>query len=71
MSINSDSVMRSVYYKYLHPKEVFIAEGVLVPDLARKKVRMPIKQQHLLFIILISFLLFTILIQSIPRMASK
>lgn len=37
MSINSDSVMRSVYYKYLHPKEVFIAEGVLVPDLARKK----------------------------------
>lgn len=37
MSVNSDSVTRSVYYKYLHPKEVFIAEGVLVPDLARKK----------------------------------
>eukprot|EP00602_Paraphysomonas_sp_CaronLab_P003680 CAMPEP_0185032264 /NCGR_PEP_ID=MMETSP1103-20130426/20213_1 /TAXON_ID=36769 /ORGANISM="Paraphysomonas bandaiensis, Strain Caron Lab Isolate" /LENGTH=597 /DNA_ID=CAMNT_0027568093 /DNA_START=46 /DNA_END=1839 /DNA_ORIENTATION=+ len=34
---NSDSVMRSVYYKYLHPKEVYIADGVLVPDLARKK----------------------------------
>ena len=29
--------MRSVFYKYLHPKEVFIAEGVLVPDFARKK----------------------------------
>lgn len=38
MSVNSDSVMRSVFYKYLHPKEVFIAEGVLVPDLARNKV---------------------------------
>jgi intraflagellar transport protein 52 len=35
---NNDSVLRSVYYKYLHPKEVFIADGILVPDLARKKV---------------------------------
>jgi intraflagellar transport protein 52 len=35
---NHDSVLRSVFYKYLHPKEVFIAEGVLVPDVARKKV---------------------------------
>lgn len=39
MSVNNDSVTRSAYYKYLHPKEVFIAEGVLVPDIARKKVR--------------------------------
>ena len=38
MTINADSVIRSVYYKYLHPKEVFICEGVLVPDLIRKKV---------------------------------
>jgi hypothetical protein len=38
MSVNNDSVTRSAYYKYLHPKEVFIAEGVLVPDIARKKV---------------------------------
>jgi intraflagellar transport protein 52 len=29
--------VRSSFYKYLHPKEVFIAEGVLVPDLALKK----------------------------------
>lgn len=35
---NNDSVLRSVYYKYLHPKEVFIADGILVPDLAKKKV---------------------------------
>lgn len=36
LSVNSDSVVRSAFYKYLHPKEVFIAEGLLVPDLARK-----------------------------------
>ena len=36
--LNSDSVLRSVFYKYLHPKEVHIGEGVLVPDIARKKV---------------------------------
>ncbi len=38
VTVNGDSIMRQVYYKYLHPKEVFIAEGVLVPDMARKKV---------------------------------
>lgn len=37
MSVNSDSVVRTVFYKYLHPKEVFICDGILVPDLARKK----------------------------------
>jgi len=37
VTVNDDSVMRQVYYKYLHPKEVFIAEGVLIPDMARKK----------------------------------
>ena len=39
VTVNDDSVMRQIYYKYLHPKEVFIAEGVLVPDMQRKKVR--------------------------------
>lgn len=39
MSVNNDSVTRSAFYKYYHPKEVFIAEGVLVPDIARKKAR--------------------------------
>lgn len=39
MSVNSDSVTRSIFYKYLHPKEVYISEGILVPDLIRKKVR--------------------------------
>lgn len=37
MSVNSDSVLRSVFFRYLHPKEVFIAEGILVPDIVRKK----------------------------------
>lgn len=34
---NQDSVMRTAFYKYLHPKEVFINDGVLVPDILRKK----------------------------------
>lgn len=37
VACNNDSVLRSVFYKYLHPKEVFIADGILVPDIARKK----------------------------------
>jgi intraflagellar transport protein 52 len=37
MSVNADSVLRSVYHKYLHPKEVFISDGVLVPDILRQK----------------------------------
>jgi intraflagellar transport protein 52 len=34
---NRDSVMRTAYYKYLHPKEVYIDDGVIVPDIIRKK----------------------------------
>jgi intraflagellar transport protein 52 len=37
VTANNDSVMRSVFYKYHHPKEDFIAEGVLVPDFVRNK----------------------------------
>lgn len=37
VSVNNDSVTRSAFYKYYHPKEVFIADGLLVPDVARKK----------------------------------
>ncbi|KAL1529370.1 hypothetical protein AB1Y20_000322 [Prymnesium parvum] len=29
MAFNSDAVLRTVYYKYLHPKEVHIANGVI------------------------------------------
>jgi hypothetical protein len=38
MIINNVSVMRSAFHKYLHPKEVFISEGVIVKDLIKKKV---------------------------------
>ena len=38
MTINNVSVMRSAFHKYLHPKEVFISEGVIVKDLIKKKV---------------------------------
>lgn len=33
ISMNDDSIMRTVYHKYLHPKEVFISDGVLAKDL--------------------------------------
>mmetsp|Transcript_1100 Transcript_1100/g.3101 ORF Transcript_1100/g.3101 Transcript_1100/m.3101 type:complete len:446 (-) Transcript_1100:366-1703(-) len=29
VAVNSDSVVRTVYFKYLHPKEVYISNGVL------------------------------------------
>lgn len=29
MSINSDSVLRTTHYKYMHPKEVLISDGIL------------------------------------------
>jgi len=36
--VHADSVVRTTYYyKYLHPKEVFISHGVLQPDLVIKK----------------------------------
>lgn len=37
MSCQSDSVLRTVYYKYLHPKEVFVSHGVLQPALVANK----------------------------------
>uniref|UniRef100_A0A7S2D5V8 Intraflagellar transport protein 52 homolog n=1 Tax=Octactis speculum TaxID=3111310 RepID=A0A7S2D5V8_9STRA len=35
--VNKDSVVRTVYYKYLYPKEVFIANGILQPSIASMK----------------------------------
>ena len=37
MTVRQDSVVRTVYYKYLYPKEVFIANGVLQPAVAQNK----------------------------------
>jgi intraflagellar transport protein 52 len=37
ISIKSDAVVRTVYYKYLYPKEVFIANGILQPSVAASK----------------------------------
>jgi len=33
--INNDAVMRTTYYKYLHPKEAFISNGILCEDVVR------------------------------------
>jgi intraflagellar transport protein 52 len=35
ISINNDSLVRTSYYKYLHPKEVFISNGILNKEMVR------------------------------------
>eukprot|EP00614_Pseudopedinella_elastica_P017812 CAMPEP_0172646564 /NCGR_PEP_ID=MMETSP1068-20121228/240309_1 /TAXON_ID=35684 /ORGANISM="Pseudopedinella elastica, Strain CCMP716" /LENGTH=257 /DNA_ID=CAMNT_0013460829 /DNA_START=383 /DNA_END=1153 /DNA_ORIENTATION=- len=37
MEVKQDAVVRTVYYKYLYPKEVFIANGILQPSIAATK----------------------------------
>ncbi len=32
MSVNSDSVVRTSFFKYLHPKEAFISNGIVSKD---------------------------------------
>jgi intraflagellar transport protein 52 len=39
MSVHTDSVVRTTFHKYLHPKEVFISHGLLDPEVARTKHR--------------------------------
>ena len=35
MMVNEDAVVRTVYYKYLHPKEVYVSTGVLNREINR------------------------------------
>lgn len=35
ISVNNDGVMRSVYYKYLHPQEAYITHGIINGDFKR------------------------------------
>lgn len=35
ISVNTDSVIRKSFYKYLHPKEAFVGNGCLNQELAR------------------------------------
>jgi len=35
ISVNSDSVIRKSFHKYLHPKEAFIGNGCLNEDLVK------------------------------------
>ena len=35
ISVNSDTVIRKTFYKYLHPKEAYIGNGVLNNELVR------------------------------------
>lgn len=36
ISVNSDSVIRKTFYKYLHPKETYVGNGVLNNELVRQ-----------------------------------
>ena len=35
ISVNADAVVRTVYYKYLHPKEVYVSTGVVNAEVTR------------------------------------
>jgi intraflagellar transport protein 52 len=35
ISVNSDTVIRKNYFKYLHPKEAYIANGILNNEIVR------------------------------------
>lgn len=35
ISVNPDSVIRKTYYKYLHPKEAYIGNGILNNEIVR------------------------------------
>ena len=35
ISVNNDAVVRKTFFKYLHPKEAFIANGILNQELVR------------------------------------
>jgi len=35
ISVNNDSVIRKSFFKYLHPKEAFVGNGVLNKELVR------------------------------------
>ena len=35
ISVNPDSVIRKTYFKYLHPKEAYVGNGILNNELVR------------------------------------
>jgi len=45
--VNSDTVIRKTFYKYLHPKEAYVGNGVLNSELVRYKF---IKYKDFLFL---------------------
>lgn len=41
ISVNSDTVIRAVYYKYSHPKEALVQNGVINRELVREFKGLP------------------------------
>lgn len=35
ISVNTDSVVRKTFFKYLHPKEAYVGNGILNNELVR------------------------------------
>lgn len=44
ISVNSDSVIRKSFFKYLHPKEAYIGNGILNSELVRVALGKPKEQ---------------------------
>ena len=45
ISINNDCVVRTAFYKYLHPKEVYIQSGILNNEVTRVALSQPKEAQ--------------------------
>lgn len=45
ISINNDCVVRTAFYKYLHPKEVYIQNGILNKEVTRVALNQPKETQ--------------------------
>ena len=41
ISVNNDSVVRTAFYKYFHPKEALIDQGILDPEISRIALNRP------------------------------
>ena len=46
IAVNSDSVVRTVYYKYLHPKEVFISNGILNKEIGAASAKLAARRRQ-------------------------
>ena len=46
MSLSNDGVVRNTFYKYFHPKEVMVQNGILSQEFKRVALNQPKEQNH-------------------------